>query len=330
MDKRGQGEQFNWIFVIIAGAIILGFFMMFTFKYIQLQEKRQDVETVRFLGEGILGVSSKLQVGSGGAAIDSNDQESGIRLGTLVDLGFICNDKDATILINGGENAYYNLDDEIVFMDNKIKLKPEDGIDLWILPWNYPFHITNFIYLANSKAKFYVVYDTSSQEFVNDLDLSSIFDISVVTQNQLDDIKINNKVIFFTNQKPSENDIKKLKKNKEINFVYVNLQNNEVSFFDNDWSEPIKYYNLEQLYGAMFSNDKSNFECNVERALERVKVVAKGYSERARLLGQLDKREGCQYSQISNALSQYSDGKFELQEIIKQQNLAGAGCIWIF
>jgi len=46
MNKRGQGVQFNWIFVIVAGAIILGFFVMFIFKFVELQEKRQDVQTV--------------------------------------------------------------------------------------------------------------------------------------------------------------------------------------------------------------------------------------------------------------------------------------------
>ena len=85
MDKKGDGEQFNWIFVIIAGSIILGFFVLFVFKFVELQEKRHDVKAVRFLGESVIGASSKLQVGSGGAAIDSNEDE-GLRFGFYTNL----------------------------------------------------------------------------------------------------------------------------------------------------------------------------------------------------------------------------------------------------
>ena len=80
MEKKGQGDQFNWIFIIIAGAVILGFFTMFIFRYIELEEKKQDIETVKFFSVGIISASSKVQVGSGGAAIDSQADE-GVRFG---------------------------------------------------------------------------------------------------------------------------------------------------------------------------------------------------------------------------------------------------------
>src|SRR3989338_7107885 len=109
MNKKGEGEQFNWIFVIVAGAIILGFFIMFTFKYIELQEKRQDVDTVRFLGGKVLSASSKLEVGSGCAAVDSNEPGEGLRFGYNVNLGYSCSGKESLVLINKGATASYKL-----------------------------------------------------------------------------------------------------------------------------------------------------------------------------------------------------------------------------
>ena len=330
LNKRGQGEQFNWIFVIVAGAVILGFFVMFTFKYIELQEKRQDVETVRFFGSGVLGASSKLQVGSGGAAIDSQG-DGGLRFGYNVNLGYLCNEDDATILINGGENAYYELEDEIVFINEEVKVGAVTGLDLWILPWNFPFHITNFVYLANSKDKFYLIYDQNSNDFVNnEIEISSVFNLEKVQEQQIK-LGSNTKIVFFTNQIPSASSIVSMKKNFEnINFAHVSLSDKEIRFFeDNSWSGPAKYYSKEQLYGAIFSNDAENFECNINRSLDRVKVVAQIYSDKAKLLSQIDRRAGCQYTQIANALSQYAAGNFELQEAINEYNLAG-GCLWVF
>ena len=51
--------------------------------------------------------------------------------------------------------------------------------------------------------------------------------------------------------------------------------------------------------------------------------------EKARVLNQLDRREGCKYNQIANALSHYATGKFDLEKELEELNLGG-GCIWVF
>lgn len=327
MTKRGQAEQFNWIFVVVAGAIILGFFTMFTFKYIELQKKRQDIDSIKLLGDRILAVGSKLHVG-GGASVDAQGDE-GIRFGYDVDFRYVCNDDVAHILV--GKNNYdYRLQDEIVFMDKEVRFRGfDEGADLWILPWNFPYHVTNFIYLANSKDKFYLVYDSSSGDFVNELEISGVFDVEFVKFNEIGIIRPNSKIIFLTQNEPSTSDIEDLKKDaKYVSFVYVN--NNEARFFDQGkWSRGIKFYSLEQFYGTIFSNDADTFECNIKRALDKTANLAGLYIERARVLNQLDRREGCQYSQIADALSQYASGKFELKDELEKLNLGG-GCIWVF
>ena len=84
------------------------------------------------------------------------------------------------------------------------------------------------------------------------------------------------------------------------------------------------------MFGAIFSNDADNFECNVQRSLDRVKVVASLYSKRAELLSQLDRRPECHYNEIANSLSKYTGSDPALAETINTENLAGAGCIWVF
>src|SRR3989338_4189306 len=333
MNKKGEGEQFNWIFVIVAGSIILGFFIMFTFKYVELQEKRQDVDTVRFFGGKVIAASSRSQVGSGGAAIDSNEQE-GLRFGYNVNLGYRCSVNESAIIINKGDNAWYKLKDEVVFMDSSMKV---NSLDLWILPWNYPFFVTNFIYLGDPKTTFYLVWDGSTKEFVENLDVTSAFKIEKISRNQLS-LKQNSKVVFFSESKPSKQDILALKKNiTDVGFVYVSIARREASFYDlkqGSWSDRVKFYiskdNYGQIFGTIFSDSAENFECNVKKSLDRAKVIAEVYSRRAILLSQLDRRPGCHYSEIAGSLSKYARGNFDLIETISSENLAGAGCIWVF
>ncbi len=340
MNKKGEGEQFNWIFVIVSGAIILGFFVMFTFKYIELQEKRQDVDTVRFLGSRVLGASANIQVGSGGAAVDS-DENNGLRFGYNVELGSLCRNNESTILINKGSTAWYRLNDEVVFMNKDMKV---NALDLWILPWYFPFHITNFLYLADPKTNFYFVFDQSTEESVKNLGVSSVFKAEEVAANQLS-IKSNSKVVYFLSNQPNEIDVKRIKGNlTNVDFVYVDLRSNSAdlmsnsaSFFNsqtNTWSRAVRFYttqeNKGQLYGAIFSNDVDNFGCNVNRSLSRVEYVAGIYADRARLLGQIDRSPGCYYNEIAMSLDQYANGNFNLINILNNQNLMGAGCIWVY
>lgn len=327
MQKKGQGEQFNWILVIVAGAIILGFFTMFTFKYVELQKKRQNIETIKFLGDGILAASSRLQVGSGGASIDAQEN-SGVRFGYNVGFTYSCNGNDADIFVENSGFSY-RLQDEVVFMDKNLRFGSLDGVDLWILPWNFPYYTTNFIYLANSKTKFYLVYDSSSEELVNGLEISSVFDQEIINIDKLDEIRQNSKVVFFTQKEPGLNEINNLiQKTKNVDFIYVN--NNEARFFsDGKWGKGVRFYGLEQLYGAVFSDDANIFECNINRAFDKTRNLALLYVEKARILNQLDRREGCKYGQTANALSHFASGNFDLEKELEELNLGG-GCIWVF
>lgn len=327
MNKKGQAEQFNWIFVIVAGAIILGFFVMFIFKYVELEERKQDVQTVRFFSTGVLSASSKLHVGSGGAAVDSQGEE-GIRFGYNTRLGYLCTGEDASILINDGSTAWYKLKDEVVFMDKTIDFGALDGVDLWILPWNYPFHVSNFVYLANSKTKFYIVHDNAGMETIDDLDISSVFNVEIVPESELERIESNSKVVFLTARAPSN--INSLSRGRSAGFVHIN--NREARFFeDGQWSEAVEFYSTEQLYGAIFSNDAGNFECNIRRSMERAKTLANVYSERTRLLSQMDRREGCNYATAVNLLNQYASGNLELGQALEESNVGlGGGCLWVY
>jgi hypothetical protein len=328
MNKRAEGEEYNWIFVIVAGTIILGFFVMFVFNYVQLQEKKQDVDTVRFFGGKVLGIASKLQVGSG-ASIDTNEQE-GLRFGYNVDLTYDCDVNISKILVNQEKSVWYKLQDEILFMNNNMKI---NSLDLWVLPWSFPFYVTNFIYVADPKTNFYLVKDFSSNDFVDKLEVSSAFKTEKVKKENLK-IKEYSKVIFFLSSKPTTSEIKKIKGYfKNVDFVFVDLTKSEVSFYEGEnWGETTQFYisgnNKAQLYGSFFTDNAEDYQCNINRAMQKLKVVSKVYSEKARLLNQFQPE--CNHLQIANSLEDFSNGNFESVELIARQNIAGNKCSWVF
>jgi hypothetical protein len=61
MKKRGQGVQFNWIFVVIAGIFVLLFVLGFLVKYIDLQDSKQNAQTAWDFKNHILGIKSTEQ-----------------------------------------------------------------------------------------------------------------------------------------------------------------------------------------------------------------------------------------------------------------------------
>jgi len=54
MYKRGQAQQFNWIFVTVVGIIILLFFLGFLVKYIDLQDSKKNAEIASYFSNSIL------------------------------------------------------------------------------------------------------------------------------------------------------------------------------------------------------------------------------------------------------------------------------------
>ncbi len=325
ISKRGQAEQFNWIFIIVAGAIILGFFTMFAFKYMDLEEKKEDLQSIRDFGN-VLNTLEKLPVGDAGTSIDSNRPDEGLRFGYKLKLKFSCLGEKSSIFVGDGSYANYDLEDGVVFTEDRQEVR---ALDLWLMPWRFPFHVTNIIYLSDPNRNYYLVYDESSKDFVEELEASRALNIEKVNIKNLG-LKSNSRVMFFTRSKPSEERLNGLQEGLTgISFVYVDRNNNGVSFFEEEWKEPIKFYGNELMFGALFVSNSESYNCNIERALKRFSDATNVYIERARVLNQINQEQKCNYNNIANLLRDFSAGRYELKEEIEVKNKVG-GCLWVF
>ena len=320
MHRKGQAQQFNWIFVIVSGAIILGFFTLFIFKYVELQEKRFHVNIARDFGSSFELLSS-LSAGSS-ATLDSQE---GFRIGTTVNIESSCDDGRLFLTVNGDPDASFKFRDELVFAPSSMRV---DSLDLWLLPWSFPYFVGNFVLVSEPEKFYYLVYDVSSRDEVLALDIPSIFKFKKLSVNSDFKRKKLAKIVYFTEKQASERRVEELDSLfASYDVVHVDLKKEEVSFYDEGWGQEISYLDDNFILASLFSDDQESFQCLLDISKERVEVLSEVYARKAELLAQQDRRAQCRYSSLSGDLVQFGKGNYDLLDQMLEDNKA---CSFVF
>jgi hypothetical protein len=249
MEKKGQGVQFNWIFVIVAGGLILLFFMFFTARYFELHNLRVGSETARGLDQVFLSAKSTPQYKT--FNLEGNN----------FDLNFEC----GFFVIDG------NYRQEIDYVLFGTDVSDTDELLIWSREFNKPFKVDNVVYVLDTRKKIYV---EGNLEFLqglpDDLNIAS-------NANDADSL------VFF-DYCPSGYDGKKkvCVVNNQISFdgetynyyddylVYAALVSDQNNFecaverLEKKWSNLFKIYSrkIEFMSGcnSLFSNLKSELD----------------------------------------------------------------------
>jgi len=157
-----KGEiEFNWIFMLIAGVVILAFFFSFGIKYKNLQEEKLSIELLINLDNALLNLQS-----SSFNTFDKVDIPKDVKIN--------CNE------LKIQDKNYKNT--KFIFSPKELR----DKIYIWFKPFNFPFKIDNFYYLISPKDKFYLIYnDQASKEFAESLinDLPEKFKDNIKAKN---------------------------------------------------------------------------------------------------------------------------------------------------
>ena len=257
--------EFNWIFIIIAGAIILTFFVTFAFKYKSVQEEKLSVDLLINLDKALYNLQA-----SPYATFDIIDIPK--------DLQITCND------LKIGDRSYSN--NNLIFSPENLK----DKIYIYFKQFNFPFKVDNFYYIISPGNNFYLVYnqnDQKAKEFTEDL-------INNLPEKFKNNIKIStirkpNAKNIFINTNAQPNDVK-ITINDKITINYNNINYEDV--------------NQELVYGAIFSDDfdcvykkiKPRFE-NVINSYEKKLVLLQNSNCNYAILNQyLQKLKNFHYS----------------------------------
>ena len=296
MNKKGQAEQFNWLFVIIAGAIVLSFFAVFTSRYVTIQEKRQSATIAKTLSENI-------QLLQASTSKEHYLDDSAFSLGVTALLAYTCNKDESSLTV---DNQFtQDLKNEVVFAPTTLRT---DALDAWIYSWNYPYFITPLLYFSDPTLTYFLIYDRGSRDYVQGLDLPKIFTVIRQDKDTPFDPRAARKarIIYFT--QPSQQDLKTAAASyEEASILSVDTQQEYVIFYEGTTpSQPIPYYGEALLYGAFFTSTPEQYTCSLSRATRRLKRTTAIYSTKALLLNQAASGQACDYSTLQQALTQYA------------------------
>lgn len=313
INKRAIELQFNWIFILIAGALILAFF----FSVVQKQ---------RSLSEQKLSITLAAQMD----AIYTGAIESKGTTQRLVTPGpgisFACTDVCECTYSIGRKATEFR--DKVLFAPSFIR--DQDAV-AWSVEWKLPFRITNFLLLTNPGIKYYLVYEVgnpASEQVYKRLSKSLPSEINLEELRSPDSVYsltpqgyAHTRFIFLGTNSP---DLRRLNlefASEEVSGILVDEDLRRVVFYEKSSPEGLEFNEYPSLlagepavFAAMFSADHQLYDCVMKRAFEKLRVLALVQAKRAaRLQDSLAGRPECAYvlqdlDSVAQAAGQLASG----------------------
>lgn len=306
--KKGAIEvQFNWIFILIIGAIILLFF----FSIVKTQRTISDTKISATVRRDIRAILTGASVSTGTAS--------------LVEIPKTQIDYDC---------EGYSIQ-KTSYVKPQVSFSPDSINDiqlmLWALDWNIGYRVTNFLYITPHNIRYVLVYKEGiGEEEKRQLKFVDIINETLpskyiyeekdrktlmnkekakLVSNQLKDMEDNDfidknnykvKFVFF-NQDPTSTYISALNEMQDKDVTAINVIPDNTKCVNNlDCFGTIEYYKknnnlfvstgetsyyikLPSLIGAIFS-EFENYNCNMENAFKRLKLVTDVYYDKTTAL----------------------------------------------
>jgi len=271
-NNKGAIEiQLNWVFVLIIGAIIFVFFFSIVQKQRSIVEQESDFKITKEISSIMNGALSSEKTLS------------------IIDINGIKFDVDCNGF--GSDKNYFGLTP--VFSPNFIEGK---NMILWSRDFNMPFRAANFLYLTSNQVRYILVYDDASEGFMNDI--YNLFpegiNIEKIKLNELDDLTDKNnykvKLVFFEVEPPlylnqfTNTPAKDVKTIKVVPFSESGLENDEIGTLSFSSDGDSYYASKEALLGAIFAENKEEYECAMKKAFKNLDLLSQIYTERAQLI----------------------------------------------
>tara|TARA_B100000315_G_C14591057_1_gene595831 strand:- start:3456 stop:4601 length:1146 start_codon:yes stop_codon:yes gene_type:complete len=326
MGKRGQlSIQFNWIFVLIVGAIILVFFA----NIVRTQQKLSTNKVSATVLNDLDAISSGAEVSRGTVQI--------INIPNL-DLGFSCSETCA---------CSYSLANTQVAFGEKIMFAPSSiqgrRITAWTFDWSMPYRVSNMLYMTSPSIR-YIFLDDLNRNLAEDINSTLpprsmildgneeiIFNKEIIDPRDFEDIvHLNNykiKIIGFfdPSASPNCNDMRFFNPTCDLPLAFQDLpdlsingvqikgtqDSGEVTFYKKQgagWSNDprdvvtLPYLGEAMLYAAIYSEDSDLYRCGVERLFEKMTYVTKVYIEKTKALKNIATDANCRF-RYSDAIS---------------------------
>ncbi len=282
MNNKGFELQFNWIFILIAGALILTFFTTIAYRQRAISNEKLQLmlagEIENAFTGAILskGTAQKLPMPAQGIAFECTQ-------------GCECRHRIG--------NAARTFGNKQLFAPT---LLTKQEIIAWSLELKMPYRVTNFLYLTNAGIKYYFVYADSGNELLEKItkNIPQLIEYENVTMLNLEELKpegyLHTRFVFLATQPKLPSNFKKA----EVSAVKIDA--NAVQFYekqDGKFSSigNMAHIGLPGIYAAIFSADYQMYECGMKGAFKKLSYLSRLNAERAAELQENPKNEWCTY-----------------------------------
>lgn len=268
--KKAFEIQFNWIFVLVAGAAILIFFTVVVVKQKSVSETSTQATVLGSMESIITGTTvSKDTVN----IIDIPDSSIEISC-NRVSIGKVSKQYQSLILFSPG-----------LIRGTKI-ITQTSG-------FSAPYRSTNFLYMTSPKVRYII---TGSSSLAAEINRSLPSDIEKEAYMLLPQIRNNNddkvRFIAFGSMIEFPQALAKMK-DSDVTLVKVSGDNEKgtLEFYQkngNAWASKgtSVYIGKQSLIGAVYADTLESYECSMRNAFSRLKFVTRIYAERTQGLMQ--------------------------------------------
>jgi len=308
MNKKAfLNISFAWLFAIIVGAFILFLAIFASTKIIKTSETQIDAETAKEIGILLNPLETGFETG----------KVSSISLPSETRIYNRCNNNGffGRQIIKVSQKSFdrWTDTDMDIGFSNKYIFSEEyvEGKKFYLFsrPFDFPFKVSDLIYIVSSE-KNYCFSGVDGNKELNDI---------------TDEISALNQKNFFLKECPENSVMVCFSGNSEQCDVIVNIagkyvqKNNEISYFEGD----------SLMYAAIFS-DKSVYECQLKRLMQRTESLALLYKDKADFVSGKEcnsnlNSELLVLNNLANSLSSSSNlasVSYAVEEIKKKNNLA--------
>ncbi|PIN79537.1 hypothetical protein COV16_03590 [Candidatus Woesearchaeota archaeon CG10_big_fil_rev_8_21_14_0_10_34_8] len=284
-NKSQIDVQFNWIFILIVGAIILSFFVGVAVWYKGTQEQKIAADIVTKLDSLFMTAKESPKT----ARYTEIPQ---------VELSFTCSATDCSdygcpSYFSGG-GISMSTETEALFTMRNLH---GTNIITWSLEWDMPYKIANFLYLTNDAVRYVFVYDEDHKSAAHSAG-ALLAENSYITKETInidteefslidkhdDFVRI---VAFLDKGSLSEAKVTSYLGEREAgrehwDIIYIDgtAEAGTVVYEDGE----VIYAGLPLLMGAIFSADSEFYSCNLQKTALQSEFVSNVYLKRTKEL----------------------------------------------
>lgn len=317
--KAAIDVSFNWIFVMIAGAAILIFFI----ALIATQKDKAESDMAITINTELSPVFSSAEL-SEGRYLDIDVPKTTLNFecdfSTCTDFSTSDNPSCYSQYEIGTTGINQPTSSQVIFSPSEIK---GNKVFTWTQKWNAPFFITNFLYLTGSNID-YLFIDDGNSDYL--LELYNQFpekaNRALISIDELSSYNAGGSKKFkfiFLEKSPSEivlaESITSATESSEITALNIlpSLKQIEFYYYDQGFklADSVNYISEAELFGAVFSEDIDFFRCNMQKAFNRYHIISTILSKRCSSLSEEAPTE-CQsiYADYNNGLAQIEQNTF--------------------